>query len=75
MFCGRELLSTSQSVVPIAADDWTALEAALPSEVQVLLTEDLQEEESGEDDEYIPHREEVSPTNSFPCKGSICYSN
>lgn len=48
------MLSTSPSV-PIPPVVWSTPKKNPPSEVQVLLTEDLQEDESGEDEEYIPH--------------------
>lgn len=41
--------------MPIPPVAWSTPKKHPRSEVQVLLTEDLQEDESGEDEEYIPH--------------------
>lgn len=56
--CFRELLLSTPSAVPIPSGAWSTPKKTLPSGVQVLLSEDLQEEESGEDEEYIPHKEQ-----------------
>lgn len=62
-------MSTKKLAVPIPPVAWSTPIKTKPSEVQVLLTEDLQEDESGEDEEYIPHieqdteKEEVSVLN------------
>lgn len=54
----RELLSSTPLVTPIPSVTWSTPKKTPRSEVHVLLSEDLQEEESGEDEEYIPHEEQ-----------------
>lgn len=54
----RELLSSTPLKVPIPPVAWSTPKKTLTSEVQKLLSEDLQEDESGEDEEYLPHEEQ-----------------
>lgn len=51
------MLSASPSSVPILPIGWSTPKNISKSEVEVLLGADLQEEESGEDDEYVPHED------------------
>lgn len=60
------MLSTPLAV-PIPPVPWSTSKKTKPSEVQVLLTEELQEDESGEDEEYIPHYEKQNAEKDEVC--------
>lgn len=50
------MLSTPLAV-PITPVCWSTPRKTKPSEVQVLLTEELQDDESGDDEDFIPYYE------------------
>lgn len=54
-FYFRELRSTTPLGVPLPPIAWSTPRKKLKSGVRVLLSEELQDDESGEDEEYIPH--------------------